>query len=289
MMKALSAVIASVLTLAVCAGLTAAGVAQQERRPGAREVLAEKIQDLNLTDEQETRIADIRKESRPRIQEASRALSDLVREEVDAIRTVLSPEQKRTIQVLREELSARRSDSLAERVAHLGELDLTDDEMTKIGDIRDEYRPKFRSVMRQLVGLLSDEQKKTRDDLLKAGKKRSEVRESISLTGEQKEKLESAGKELRGLVSEEMEKLRAVLSAEQLDRLQDRKEELARNVRDRLAWRISSLKELGLSDEQVAKIADIRKEYRPKIHEAGNSLRTAIREELARILAVIKQ
>jgi Spy/CpxP family protein refolding chaperone len=193
------------------------------------------------------------------------------------------------VQVLREELSARRSDSLAERFAHVGELDLTDNEMMKIGDIRDEYRPKIRAAVKQMLGVLTDDQKKTRQDALKSGKKRSEIRESLGLSAEQKEKLESVGKDLRALVNEEMERVRAVLSPEQLERFQERREEVGHNVRDRLAWRIASLKELNLSDEQMSKINDIRKECRPKVHEAGNALRAAIRDELAAILAVIKQ
>ncbi len=137
--------------------------------------------------------------------------------------------------------------------------------------------------------MLTDDQKKTREDALKAGKKRSEVRESLALSAEQKEKLESVGKELRALVGEEMEKVRDVLTPEQLERFQERREEPRENVRDRLAWRISNLKELNLSEEQVSKISDSRKEFRPKVHEAGNALRAAIREELEKILAVIKQ
>lgn len=288
-MKALSVVLTMALTLAVCTGLFVARAAQQERGQGLREALAEKIQDLNLTDEQETRIVDTRKECRPKVQEAARALADAVREEVEGIRDVLNPAQKRSIQVLREELSSRRSDSLAERCAHLGELDLTDNEMLKIGDIRDECRPKIRAAMKQMFAVLTDDQKKARQDALKAGKRRSEVRESLGLSADQKEKLESAGKELRGLVGEEMEKVRDVLKPEQQERFQSLREETGQNVRDRLAWRIANLKDLNLTDEQISKINDIRKECRPKVHEAGNALRTAIREELAKILAVIKQ
>jgi hypothetical protein len=35
--------------------------------------------------------------------------------------------------------------------------------------------------------------------------------------------------------------------------------------------------DLNLTDEQEAKITDIRKEYRPKIYEAGNKLRADVR------------
>jgi Spy/CpxP family protein refolding chaperone len=288
-MKALSAVLTMALTMLVCTGLFVARAAQQERRQAARQALAERLQDLNVTDEQETKIAEIRKECRPKIQEAGRALADAVMGEVEEIRNVLNPGQKRSMQVLREELSSRRGDSLSERMAHLGELDLTDTEMTKIGDIRDEYRPKIRAAVKQVFDILTDDQKKAREEALKAGKKRSEIRESLSLSSDQKEKLESIGKDLRALVCEEMEKIREVLTPEQQETLQGQREETGHNVRDRLAWRVANLRELNLSEEQVSKISDIRKEYRPKVHEAGNVLRAAIREEFAKILAVIKQ
>ena len=212
-MKAVSVVLTMAMTVTVCTGLFVARAAQQERRQGMREALAERIQDLNLTD----------------------------------------------------------------------------NEMMKIGDIRDEYRPKIRAALKQLVGVLNDDQKKTREEALKAGKKRSEIRESLSLSADQKEKLESIGKDLRALVGEEMEKIRDVVTPEQQETIQAAREETGNKVRDRLAWRIANLKELNLSAEQVSKINDIRKEYRPKVHEAGNAFRTVIRDELAKILAVIKQ
>jgi Spy/CpxP family protein refolding chaperone len=85
-----------------------------------------------------------------------------------------------------------------------------------------------------------------------------------------------------------MEKIRGVLSAEQKETLQELREERRERVRDRLAHRIANLKDLNLTDEEKAKIADIRKEYRPKVHEAGNKLRAMIREEVEAILAVLR-
>jgi Spy/CpxP family protein refolding chaperone len=62
----------------------------------------------------------------------------------------------------------------------------------------------------------------------------------------------------------------------------------SRKRANRWAARIANLDELNLTDEQKAKIADIRKEYRPKVHEAGNKLRAAIREEVDMITNVLK-
>jgi Spy/CpxP family protein refolding chaperone len=55
-----------------------------------------------------------------------------------------------------------------------------------------------------------------------------------------------------------------------------------------MAHRIANLKDLNLTDEQKTKLMDIRKEYRPKVHEAGNKLRGTVREELEAIVAVMK-
>jgi Spy/CpxP family protein refolding chaperone len=263
-----------------------------------RDALAERIRDLNLTDEEESKIADIRKEGRAKFQAAGKELAAAVQEEVDKIRAVLTPEQRQQIRELRAELRERRAESLAERIAHLAELDLTDDEMAQIQDIRKEYRPKIGAATKKLVGLLDDEQKRAREEGLRAGKRRREVRESLKLNSQQTEdfpaplaspKLEAVGNELGTLVREELEKIRAVLTPEQREKLQEPKEERAQRVRDRLAWRIANLKDLNLTDEQIAKITDIRKEYRPKVHETGNKLRAAVRGELAAVLAVLKQ
>jgi hypothetical protein len=55
-----------------------------------------------------------------------------------------------------------------------------------------------------------------------------------------------------------------------------------------MAHAIAHMKELSLTDAEKGKIAEIRQEYRPKVHEAGNKLRAAIREEIDSILAAIK-
>jgi hypothetical protein len=55
-----------------------------------------------------------------------------------------------------------------------------------------------------------------------------------------------------------------------------------------VAHSIVNCKELGLTDEQNSKIASIRDEYRPKVHEAGNKLRSAIRGELQAVADALK-
>jgi Spy/CpxP family protein refolding chaperone len=263
-------------------------VIAEEKAAEKAGVLGARLQDLNLSDEQEAKIADIRKEYRPKVQEAAKDLVGVVKEEVEKVRGVLTPEQRTKLEATKEERQERRAEGLAERIAHFNELDLTDGEMEKIAEIRKEYRPKIEKALKELDGLLSDDQKKARREALAAGKKRREVLQAINLTDEQKEKVQTVGKEVAAIVREEMEKIRDVLSTEQKEKLQDVKEERKERVRDRMAHRIANLKDLDLTEDQKAKIADIRKEYRPKVQEAGNKLRGTVREEVEAIIAVIK-
>jgi Spy/CpxP family protein refolding chaperone len=279
-MKILSALLALAL-LAFAANLAA-------DEPKAERGLVEKIQDLNLTEAQETRIADVIKEYRPKNAEAMKELASLVKEEMDKVRAVLTPAQKEKLETLKEERKEAREECLTHRVAHLKELDLTDDELTRIGDIRKEFRPRIAKAMQSLHGLLNDKQRQAREDALKAGKTRKEILQSLNLSDEQKDKVAAVGKEVGAAVREEMEKIRDLLSEGQKEKLQDVKEETREKVRDRLAHRIANLKDLELTDVQQTKLAEIRKEYRPRIHEAGNKFRASVREEVEMIVAAIK-
>jgi Spy/CpxP family protein refolding chaperone len=85
-----------------------------------------------------------------------------------------------------------------------------------------------------------------------------------------------------------MEKIRDVLTAEQREQLSELKDERGDRVRDRWAHRVANLNELNLTDEQKTKIAEIRKEFRPKVHQAGNKLRAAVRDEIDMVVKVVK-
>src|SRR5262245_56834461 len=170
-MKMLSTELAVAALLAHGAKLAA----QEAKGEG---VLVVTIQDLNLTDEQEAKIADIMKDFRTKNADALKELTSAVREEMEKVSAVLTPEQKAKLETLKEERKEAREECLAHRIAQLKELDLTDDEMTKIGEIRSEFRPKIVKAMQGLEGLLNDDQKKAREEGLKAGKKRKEILES---------------------------------------------------------------------------------------------------------------
>jgi Spy/CpxP family protein refolding chaperone len=256
--------------------------------PKAGEGLAARIQDLNLTDEQEAKIADIRKESQPKVQEAAKELAAIVKEEEEKVRAVLTPEQTTQLQALKEERKEKRHEGLCARIAHLKDLDLTDAEMSQIDDIQKEFRPKIAKALEGFRGVLTDEQKKAREEGLKAHKKRQEILASLNLTEDQKGKEAAACKEVTAIVKEEMEKIKDVLTEEQQAKLPELKDERRDRVRDRWACRVANLTDLNLTAQQKTQIADIRKDYRPKVHEAGNKLRAAVKEEVEAIVGVIK-
>jgi Spy/CpxP family protein refolding chaperone len=284
-MKTLIAIVGLVVGVLAYAAQPAVAEDKADQRKGP----AESTQDLHLTDEQEAKIADIRKEYKPKVQEATKELTSLVKDEVDKIRGVLTDEQKKKLESSKEERQKARADHLAETLAHVEELDLTDAEKAKIAEIRKEFKPKIAKAMEGLNGILTEEQKKTREEGLKAGKTRKEILAALNLTDEQKQKVEAVGKEVRDLVHDHLEKVHGVLTEGQNKKLGEIKDEVREHVRDAKAHVIANLKELNLSDEQKTRIADIRNECRSKIHEAGNKVRGTVREEMGAIMGVLKR
>jgi Spy/CpxP family protein refolding chaperone len=285
-MKTVLAVALLVTGMCGYAFLAAADDKDDQKAAGG---LAERIQDLNLTEEQEAKITEIRKDFKPKVQEARKELTDIVKEEEEKLRAVLGEEQKTKLAASKEERRERRRERLAERIAHAEELDLTEAEEAKIAEIRKEYQPRIAKALEGLKGILTEDQRKAREESLKADKSRREVIASLNLTDEQKAKVEAAGKEARALVHEELGKMRDVLTESQREKLQELREERKEHVRNRMAHRIANLKELDLTEDQKTQITNIRKEYRPKVHEAGNKLRATVREELEQIVTVLRQ
>jgi Spy/CpxP family protein refolding chaperone len=279
-MRILSAVLSLAVVMALCTNV---------HPQGARETLVERIQDLDLTDAQEAKIAEIRKEFRPRVEKAVKEFVALVKDELEKMEGVITPEQKEKLRAIKDERRERRFESLCERIAHLKELDLTEAEMAKIQEIRKEFRPKVVNTLKEFEGLLTAAQKQARQEALKAGKPRREVLQALQLTDAQKQKVETVARELGAVVRDEMAKIRDVLTESQKEQLPLLKEERRDRVRDHMAHRIMNVKELNLTDAQVSTLTKIREEYRPRVHEAANNLRATVREEVAEILAVIKR
>jgi len=285
-MRTLVAVVALGIGMALCATDPAAAV----QKAGVKGVVivVERVQDLDLTDAQEAKIAEIRKENGPKVKDAAKDLAAILKDEEQKVMALLTPEQKAKVAEMKEERAEIKGERLAERITHLKELDLTDGEFAKITEIRKDCHPKTVKAVKGMEGILTEEQRSARVKGLEAGMKRREIIASLKLTGDQKEKMEAICKEVCTCVHEEAAKLRDVLSEGQKEKLQEFKEERREHVRDRRAHAIANFKDLNLTDDQKSKIADIRQEFRPRVQEAGNKLRATITEGAEAILSVIK-
>ena len=83
---------------------------------------------------------------------------------------VLTAEQRAKVGALKDDRKEQRAESLAERIAQLEGLDLTEAETAKIAKAREQIRPKLAKVREALQGMLSDDQKAARAQALEAGK-----------------------------------------------------------------------------------------------------------------------
>jgi Spy/CpxP family protein refolding chaperone len=107
-------------------------------------------------------------------------------------------------------------------------LNLTDEQKTKVGELKKEYEPKFKEMRDKREAALTAEQKKARDDAMKAakdaGKQGPEVFragfQAVKLTDEQKDKMKKLGQEARALLEEVMGKVTPILTAEQKEQLE---------------------------------------------------------------------
>ena len=154
-MRTLMGVVALAVGVLVYATLPAIAEEKAAEKPGG--VLVVVIQDLNLTDEQEAKIADIRKDFRTKNGEALKELASVAKEEMEKVGAVLTPEQKTKLATLKEERKEARQECLAHRIANLKELDLTDEQKTKLADIRKEYRPKIQEAGNKLRAAVREE------------------------------------------------------------------------------------------------------------------------------------
>ncbi len=105
-------------------------------------------------------------------------------------------------------------------------IDLTDAQKTQLKEIEKEFGPKLADVVKKM-DVLTPDQKKARAEAAKAakaaGKKGKEAREAVEaavkLTDDQKAKMAEARKELGPLENQLREKVLAVLTPEQKEKL----------------------------------------------------------------------
>src|SRR5262245_21292665 len=99
-MRTRAVALAAALAAAIWASpLVASRLAEEKEGAGP----GERIQDLELTEAQEAKVAEIRKEYTPKVQEAARTLAAAVKEEVDKIRAVLTAEQREKLSSWKDE------------------------------------------------------------------------------------------------------------------------------------------------------------------------------------------
>jgi Spy/CpxP family protein refolding chaperone len=111
----------------------------------------------------------------------------------------------------------------------IDKLELTDDQKSKIADLKKEYEPKFKDFHEKMVAVLTDDQKKTLED----GKKKiadatdqqerrqatQDLMTSLKITDDQRTKMGEVGTDMRPVMQEARTKFLAVLTDEQKAKL----------------------------------------------------------------------
>ncbi|MGA2616440.1 MAG: hypothetical protein ABSF26_02445 [Thermoguttaceae bacterium] len=113
---------------------------------------------------------------------------------------------------------------MIDRILAAKDLNLTDEQKTKLEDLKKEYAPKLKNPM---DGILTDEQKKARDDATKAAKDAGKnmretfkaASEAVKLTDDQKAKLREAGKAMRPIFTELRDKINGILTSDQQEQV----------------------------------------------------------------------
>ncbi len=113
--------------------------------------------------------------------------------------------------------------SLLNRLENMRGLELTADQKEKIAELKKEYEPKLKELGEKMQSILTDEQKKARDEAMRAarqaGKRGAEARDAIAaamkLTDEQKKQMEETRKAMSDLQKEIREKVEGLLTDKQ--------------------------------------------------------------------------
>ena len=109
-------------------------------------------------------------------------------------------------------------------IAALKALGLSDAQKAKLADLRKQYGPKLHeAVMKKLDSILTPEQRKARDEALKAAKASGKhgpeliaaVRSAVKLTDQQQQKVKAIHAEMAPLLKEIHEQVASILTPEQ--------------------------------------------------------------------------
>lgn len=188
---------------------------------------------------------------------------------------------------------------MAQRWEMFRGLNLSDDQKAKVAELRKEYALKFKEAWGKVDAVLTEEQKNARTEAMKVAKAAgtevreawTKVKEAVKLTDEQKAKMAELRKEGAALRNELREKMVALLTPEQKEKLEKHREAMTdrapkagkkhRDVREhRPAGRNEGMfKGLDLTDEQKTQIKELRKEYGPKLKDARPNMDSLLTEE----------
>lgn len=183
--------------------------------------------------------------------------------------------------------------TMMDRWAMLNGVDLTDDQKAKVEEVKKEYGPKLKEARKEIDGILTADQRKVRDEAVKAAKaagKRGEeiwkdAKAAATLTDEQIAKMADLRKTVHALRKEAREKIVAILTPEQRQQVKKPRDGMRSHLQ--MGWCGEMLKDLDLTDEQKAKIEDLNKEYRPKIEEARKNVDVLRKEAHEKVLAYL--
>lgn len=127
----------------------------------------------------------------------------------------------------------RMTDAAARVDMMLRNLELTDAQKTQIEDIKKEFGPKLKAAQEKIDSILTDEQKKARAEAMQKAREsregwqtmRETIDKALNLTDAQKKDMETARTASMELNRDLMQKIMAVLTAEQRETLQRARQE----------------------------------------------------------------
>jgi len=112
----------------------------------------------------------------------------------------------------------------------VSKMDLSADQKDKLETLKKEYAPKFKALREKSEKILTDDQKKARDEAMKAAREAKpddrraaygKIRDAVKLTDDQKKETESVMKDVRALFEEVQPKVSEILTDEQKAKLKE--------------------------------------------------------------------
>lgn len=115
------------------------------------------------------------------------------------------------------------------------DITLTDEQKTKVAELEKEYAPKMKELREKLDKVMTEEQKKARQDVMKEAREKGKegrkgkelqqaIKDAMKLTEEQQKSYDEADKKVTALRLEILEKVKPLLTDEQKAKLPKRPE-----------------------------------------------------------------